>query len=374
MADPMASPLHSAGAGVSQRLAPTGAPTRIKLNGVEAGRGVAALLVVFYHAALHVEGDVGGSLFWHLPHFGHAGVDFFFVLSGFIITFVHHQDVGRPNRLAHYVQRRFTRVLPFYWIVLAYYLADSWLFHPAMLPGKSQLLSNLLLLPRFDLLIVGGSWTLVFELLFYAIFAVMILSRKMGTAVLAVWAVLIAAAFVAHPYVPSSATQVVVSFAYCFEFFLGMGATYLLLSRRIRSSGIVLVAGIVSFFAAGLAEVWGIMDGFGMLARVVYGGCSLLIIIALVERERSGLLKVPKPLAVLGSSSYAVYLVHLIGIGVGFHVISRLVHLTPAWSLPLWFLLCGVGVFSGIATSIWVERPVIRLSRRWLGDRFVRAP
>ena len=32
--------------------------------------GVAALLVVFYQTALHVEGDVGGSILWGVPHFG----------------------------------------------------------------------------------------------------------------------------------------------------------------------------------------------------------------------------------------------------------------------------------------------------------------
>src|SRR3984885_1419086 len=86
---------------------------RARLEGVEAGRGVAALLVVLYHAALHVEGDVPGSaVLWGLPHFGHAGVDFFFVLSGFIISFVHRKDVGRPDRLGHYLERRFTRVFP----------------------------------------------------------------------------------------------------------------------------------------------------------------------------------------------------------------------------------------------------------------------
>ena len=53
------------------------ASPRVRLAGVEAGRGVAALLVVLYHTALHVEGDVGGSILWRLPHFGHAGVDFF---------------------------------------------------------------------------------------------------------------------------------------------------------------------------------------------------------------------------------------------------------------------------------------------------------
>ncbi len=61
--------------------------------------------------------------------FGHAGVDFFFVLSGFIILHVHAGDIGRPVRLGHYLQRRFTRVYPFYWVVFLLALLAMGLRH-----------------------------------------------------------------------------------------------------------------------------------------------------------------------------------------------------------------------------------------------------
>lgn len=339
---------------------------KIRLSGVEAGRGVAALLVVFYHTALHVEGDVGGTVLWRLPHFGHAGVDFFFVLSGFIITFVHYRDIGKRNRLAHYAQRRFTRVLPFYWIVLAYYLADIWLFHPAKAPGIWEFLSNFLLLPQINDQIVGGAWTLVFELMFYLIFAVLIASRKIGFAVLALWAALIATGFVIHPGRAWIAPLFIAASPYCFEFLLGMGAAYVLLRNRLPHSGALLAVGVSGFFVAGLAEVEGYMGGFGSWGRVVYGACSMLIIMALVERERSGLLKVPKPLEVLGRASYSVYLVHLVALGVTFHLLARFIHLESAWVLPLWALLCTSGVVAGVLASKWIEQPIIRLSRRYV--------
>jgi exopolysaccharide production protein ExoZ len=344
---------------------PPGA-TKPRLNGVEAGRGVAALVVVFYHSALHVEGDVGGSVLWGLPHFGHAGVDFFFVLSGFIITFVHHQDIGTPGRLPHYIQRRFTRVLPFYWVVLAYYLADVWLLHPARSPGAWELVSNVFLLPQTADQIVGGAWTLVYELMFYGIFAVMVCSRRFGMAVLALWALLIAAGLIVQPVRESSAALRVASSPYCFEFFLGMGASYVLLRRRVPWSGVLLLAGLIGFLVAGVAETRGLLYGFGSLARVAYGVCSVVIIAALVERERSGLLTIPRPLAVLGRASYSVYLVHLVGLGVAFHIIARLTHPTVGWLLPIWFLLCVVGVAAGVLASIWVEQPLIKASRRWV--------
>lgn len=346
---------------------------RARLNGVEAGRGVAALLVVLYHSALHVEGALGSSILWRLPHFGHAGVDFFFVLSGFIITFVHGQDIGRPMRLGHYLQRRFTRVLPFYWLVLTYCLIDIWLFHPTRAPGGWELFSNFLLLPQHADQLVGGAWTLVFELMFYTFFAFLILTRRIGFGLLAVWIGVIGAGFVIRSAHTSVALLSVASSSYCFEFVLGMGAAYVLMHHRLPRHGALLIIGIAGFALAGVCEVRSLLDGFGSLARVVYGGFSVLIIMALVERERSGLLLVPKPLAILGRASYSVYLVHLIAIGIAFHFISRVIPLTLVWTIPLWLALCVCGVISGIMTSIWIEQPIIRISRRWIGDQLVWA-
>src|SRR5216684_1841570 len=201
---------------------------KARLEGVEAGRGIAALLVVLYHAALHVEGDVPGSaVLWGLPHFGHAGVDFFFVLSGFIISFVHRSDLGRPDRLGHYLERRFTRVFPFYWLVLGFSLLDTWLLHRAQFPGVREVISNVLLLPQAKDQIVGGAWTLVFELMFYLVFAIAICSRWIGAAVLCVWAALVAAGFFLNPSSESAALAVATS-PFCLEFFLGIGAAVVL--------------------------------------------------------------------------------------------------------------------------------------------------
>jgi exopolysaccharide production protein ExoZ len=347
-------------------LARPPADSRTRLEGVEAGRGIAALLVVLYHAALHVEGDVPGStVLWGLPHFGHAGVDFFFVLSGFIISSVHRKDLGRPDRLGHYLERRFTRVFPFYWLVLAFYLLDIGLLHRAQFPGTAEVLSNAFLLPQAKEQIVGGAWTLVYEIMFYLVFAIGICSRRIGALLLGVWGSLVAAGYVLGPLFQSTALVVATS-PFCLEFFLGMGAAVILSRRTVPFSGLLLVFGLVGFAAAALCEVTGRLYGFGAAARLAYGVCAFTVILALVERERSGYLRVPRFMAVLGRASYAVYLVHLIGIGVTFKFLSMAIRLTPPWSFLIWVLLCAVGLAGGILASICIEQPAIRLARRIL--------
>ena len=77
-----------------------------KLEGVEASRGAAAILVVGVHVTQVLAGHNGTPAFGGLMSFGHAGVDFFFVLSGFIITFTHGRDLGRPRQFSQSWQKR----------------------------------------------------------------------------------------------------------------------------------------------------------------------------------------------------------------------------------------------------------------------------
>jgi peptidoglycan/LPS O-acetylase OafA/YrhL len=129
-----------------------------RLLSIQAARGIAALLVVFYHAGRMIAlpqytGYIPLSGFFN---FGHAGVDFFFVLSGFIIYFVHHEDIGRSDRLQRYAWRRATRIYPIYWIVTALVLVAS-MVHPERL-DFAHIGKSLLLFPEDDDPIVGVAW------------------------------------------------------------------------------------------------------------------------------------------------------------------------------------------------------------------------
>src|SRR5262249_36486943 len=77
-----------------------GSGIRVLLSSLQAARGVAALMVVGYHAQIAVSDFIDPMPTWVraiLDH-GDLGVDFFFVLSGFIITYAHFDDV--PNGAA----------------------------------------------------------------------------------------------------------------------------------------------------------------------------------------------------------------------------------------------------------------------------------
>src|SRR5438105_12889916 len=82
-------------------------------------RALAALLVL----GMHTEQNVPAGLHSILPFFsrGYLGVDFFFVLSGFIITHVYLASLARPSRSAVkiFLWHRFVRLYPVHVSVLA---------------------------------------------------------------------------------------------------------------------------------------------------------------------------------------------------------------------------------------------------------------
>ena len=149
--------------------------SRRKLSGVQAARAVAALMVVLYHATrgLSLPQYLGYIPFGNSFGFGHAGVDFFFVLSGFIIMHAHAADIGKPDRLYAYLWRRATRIYPIYWVTSYTDPGEPGFSFPWILPARlapSHMVHSLLLLPEAIEPLVGVCWTLRSEILFYIVF------------------------------------------------------------------------------------------------------------------------------------------------------------------------------------------------------------
>ena len=88
-----------------------------KLELIQALRGLAALLVVMFHTTELNHKNFQQEFLFNIFAFGSSGVDFFFVLSGFIIYFIHRFDVGQRNKLKPFLLKRLIRVYPMYWLV-----------------------------------------------------------------------------------------------------------------------------------------------------------------------------------------------------------------------------------------------------------------
>ena len=332
-----------------------------RLYGIETGRGVAASMVVLYHVSRHLDLAFGAKLLKGIFQFGHAGVDFFFVISGFIILFIHFGDVGKPARLAHYLERRFTRLMPTYLVALSLTLALRLMgSHDA--PSLADLAWSASLLPSHHEPILNIAWTLQFEVLFYAVFCILILSRTAGLIALAVWL----AGTLWASATSFNATWLPAQFygAYDLEFFLGMTVAYLLRTRTIPHPRGVLASGLLLFAVACALEDFGLLNGYSDIARLAYGIPAAIIVLGIAESDRQDLLRVPQGLRKIGSASYSIYLFQFIFIGVAWQMllVTGLDQRIPL--LVTFAILVIAAIGGGVFMSHTVEYPLMRAVRR----------
>jgi peptidoglycan/LPS O-acetylase OafA/YrhL len=95
---------------------------RAKMPELDSLRGVAILLVVFYHGFFWSNGLAGLSgiakLFVNLTRIGWLGVNLFFVLSGFLITGILADSKTKKHYFQRFYVRRALRILPAFYALL----------------------------------------------------------------------------------------------------------------------------------------------------------------------------------------------------------------------------------------------------------------
>lgn len=336
-----------------------------KLLSIEAARGLAAVIVVFYHAARHLKADFG-FLPWHgVAQFGHTGVDFFFVLSGFIIFFVHRKDLGKPNRLLGYFERRFTRIYPYYWISLCIGMLL------VFVAGKQRLIDAGFIFLSATLLPIDGdvgvAWTLQHEILFYLIFAVAIINRRIGLGIFSGWLGFIIWNWMFRsvpynvPFIDRLSAPVNI------EFFFGIFAAFLVQEKLLKSFRLFTIMGSVFFLGFGIAEDFHVFNGYDASARIAFGLSSMLIVAGIAGANLHGFLKSPRILVSLGSASYSIYLFHLVCIGVIYKLMSLAGLLTVIPVTMLYVILVSAGIGGGIVLSRLIEFPLLNVVRRSFG-------
>jgi peptidoglycan/LPS O-acetylase OafA/YrhL len=329
------------------------------INSLQAARGLAALLVVLCHSAAFLGEEPG--LWQRAPIYlwfrGTAlGVQMFFVISGLVIFQAHRADFGRPRMTGAFCWKRFRRIYPLYWICLS---ATMWK-HRAVADPLASIwhlpvvsLSNFLLIHLFSYqTIMVQAWTLFDEIQFYLIFALCILNRKVGQAILGAW---LMASFIF--LTPASTYWLVVFSPFHLLFGAGILVAIALESDRQIPAGPFFWTGGLVFVGAVIAAG---PYARGVSVRLIAGFGAALLLLGAALLERRGFLFIPRWLALLGDASYSIYLVHFMVIS----VIARFAyaHLrdlpVPIGGWMALFILLGVGI--GIVVHFMVERPLLR--------------
>lgn len=173
-------------------------PARVYLPALDGLRGIAILLVMFFHAP-RLEA-------WF--RFGWIGVDLFFVLSGFLITTVLLDGAEQPHRARTFYVRRALRILPLgYGAIILALVVMPYLTDPHD-PAYRQLAANQVYLWTYTanwpmarswavvvspLFILNHFWSLAIEEQFYLLWPFVIWWTSRATARRVAWAVVIGA-------------------------------------------------------------------------------------------------------------------------------------------------------------------------------------
>lgn len=342
---------------------------RRQIDTLQALRAIAALMVLVFHLNIFtLQAGLGadGPL-WTGFLMGYAGVEIFFVLSGFIMIHVHRGDFGQARLAPRFLWKRVVRIYPILWIVLALVLiARLAQDGSAAVPSAAAFLKAITLWPDFVEPILRVTWSLSYEMLFYLIFSLAIINPRIGAGIAAVWF-----------------TACVVNFGTRFEwdaltlllspynllFLFGMVTAWGYARLSVGQAWLALSLGTAVFFAVGLAEVYGVATLNTAIRTWAYGLSGAAVIAGLAALDEMGRIRTPKLLVVLGDASYSIYLIHILAMSVAAKVLS-VAGLGAV--LPLWLstvIIASGGVVAGVIVHFVFEKPAIRLVRTRLEPR-----
>ncbi len=322
---------------------------------VQALRALAAISVAFVHIA-HDDIANGGDpdgVFAGITKFfpWDAGVDIFFVISGFVIVHASTRLFGSRIGPLIFLRRRLARIVPFYWIMTTAFLAVLLLGRAQIhgdIGGPAYLAASYLFIPwpRPDGVMqpaLGLGWTLNYEMFFYLLFTPFLLLSKPKAAIGA--GILLGAIVAFNTDFTGVAQLRFWSDPIILEFLFGMEIA-LILSRNItlplaaRVMLIVIAAAAFHHDAAGIG-IRPII--YGLPAAALVAAAALCPIPAAINRAEALLVR-------LGDASYAMYLVHPFVMR-GFSVLWQKIHAHQELAGTI-YVLAGLAVAQSLALLI----------------------
>lgn len=317
-------------------------------------RGLAALAVVLFHAsgAILVHYTVEQKNFYS---WGEAGVDLFFIISGFIMVYItFNKDVG----VADFLYKRFVRIYPIFYVyatiaLIIFIISPDSINRSAAEPTK--ILPSYLLIPYTNYTnLVLVAWTLVYEVHFYILFALSLLLMNKYRYIFTGF--ILSVISISSLFKYESFYLHYISSPIILEFLLGMILYFLIYNRSDKNLWFLIFFFMMAIFAL-------FFNGVVPVRVISYGAISFLLMFFVLLLEIRGILKIDNIFSIflmkLGDSSYSLYLSHLFVIGAGVIILNKLHFINNSTVQIMIILLAGGAVVWGWISYRFIEKPII---------------
>jgi peptidoglycan/LPS O-acetylase OafA/YrhL len=390
---------------------PSSTPGRIRLEVLDAVRGLAALCVVFFHIRQLVE-PITATLskpfrvLSILTNHGHDAVVVFIVLSGFVLTIpvARTADLTLPGGLWQYIKRRARRILPPFYSALIIFLLLGGIWHLASgflaahgVPANVNpfvsvdataggLLAHAVLIFNFRrdwaLAMDSPMWSVATEWQIYFLFPLILLPlwRRAGFAAAVVGG--FAVGIIPLLLAPRGTDFDTWCPWLLGDFALGMAAAacafgpakkWLPSGIKIWGAGCLIVLAAIGFIQFGMPRLWHAMNEWQKDVLTGVAVAMLLVYLARWQLTGSNTSR-GKPILfrlldtraaiTLGAFSYSLYLVHLPLLIVLEIIVSRLVHGGKAHVFVMYIAGTVLALITGYLFHLAFERPFCRPKAR----------
>jgi exopolysaccharide production protein ExoZ len=351
-----------------------------QLVSIQVLRALAALAVTVAHThaeSLRVAAMIGVPSGLPTLVTGAAGVDLFFVISGFVMVYASAFLFGSLPGAGRFLIRRIIRIAPIYWIATTVTVACWLLVVGTSLKQQGldvqDFVTSFLFIPhaRADgtwLPILGIGWSLNYEMFFYLLFgAFMVLPRR--SAVLSLSAFMVYFVYAGSQNYLTALPPQILHFANTtiLEFTLGMliGLVYCEGIRLpVWAAWVVGVAGVLILAAT---ATWD--EAMIFRREIMWGGPSALMLIGATFAGQPRVTGFWRPWILIGNASYSLYLFHGMVMMAPRFVAPAFAKWCEQWPWLYVAFLTATSVISAIVIHLLLEQPLTRTLRRLVTRR-----
>lgn len=347
----------------------TEATVKADLQWIQALRGVAALMVLFFHMHPHWDLVPVLSATSAVTRWGFSGVDIFFALSGFVVYRSARRTIP-AHGIWPFIKKRLLRIYLGYWpVLLLIALTTVLVYHSNLPPLRKMVFSTLLLYPNIWDNWLPPAWSLTMEIYFYLWIALIALLPQRHQ-IKAIAGVMVLLAAWGIGWLIADRNGVFNGHQPLRYVFTGLGLEFLagaLLARAYDCRARIFqtpratlpLCLLLMAIGVGVGTTSPYFDRVEVMRAASFGimGISALVFALTLEQTR---FTPPSWLVVVGNASYSLYLLHTFLLDAAGRV--RMDYdITSSWALLLFMLALPVAItLLSMLWYRWVEKPIMK--------------